>query len=162
MSRRLSCLPFTFGLFASPCKKHHDPTAMVRRGSAVYRGLRAVEETDPGLSSFSCLIRLRAQPAWGGREGCLLVPRFWESPGGHSRDLTFCDALLSLLSVARGGGHPRRGVLYDGPQPLLSVARDGVANSVARRNLIRTQASEPHCARLEHKTRQEFRPIRKR
>src|SRR5689334_20623354 len=120
----------------------------------------SVEETDPGLSSVSCLIRLRAQPALGRREGYLVVPRSWESLEGHSRDLTFCDALLSLLSVARGGGHPWRGVLHDAPHPLLAVAGDGVANSVARRNVIRIQSSAPHWVSVEHKTRQEFRLIR--
>jgi len=126
-----------------------------------------VEETDPKLS----VIRLRVQRppevirvagAWGYSR----VPGYWEPPGRHSRDSTPydapCDALQSLLSVARGGGDPWRGALYDAPHPLLSVAGGGVANSVARRNVIRRQASEPHGAELEHKTRQKFQPMRKR
>ncbi len=100
----------------------------------------SVEETNPELSSFSCLLRL--QPVLVGREGhSSRVPGSWQSPGGHSRDLTLCGALRSPLSVARGDGDPWR---------------------VARLNVIRKQASEPHCTELEHKTRGEFRPIRKR
>ena len=79
-----------------------------------------------------------------------------------SRDSKSYDALQSVPSVARGGGDPWRGVLYDAPHPLLSVASGGLASGVARRNVIRRQASEPHGAELEHKTRQKFRPMRKR
>ena len=83
-----------------------------------------------------------------------------ELPGGHSRVSILYGAFQSLFSVARRGDDAWRGAPYDAPYPLVSVAGGDVANSVARRNVIHT--SDPSGGELEHKTRQEFRPMRER